>query len=166
MSRSSWISLPHNPTPLSCHKASGLRSLHHTANSHWLSTLHIVTYMFQCYSFNSSLPSPGLFQTPWSYHFLLFIGSCRLQHRPSVQTTNLATSQAWAKDDLRPFLHWQTTGPGPKARAQETGSCEYGPGPLGSISSLSLQAHFLPPCQMHPLHVICQQAIQQLFNFP
>ena len=28
----------------------------HTANSHWLSILHVIMYMFLCYSFNLSLP--------------------------------------------------------------------------------------------------------------
>ena len=42
--------------PLGCHRAPGLSSLHHTAHSHWLSILHMVIYMFQCYPFSSSLP--------------------------------------------------------------------------------------------------------------
>ena len=45
---------PPHPTPLCYHRASAWGSLHHTANCHWLSVLHIVMYMFQCYS----LPSP------------------------------------------------------------------------------------------------------------
>ena len=48
--------LPPHPTPLGCHRAPDLSSLHHTANSHWLSVLHMVTYMFQCYSLYSSHP--------------------------------------------------------------------------------------------------------------
>ena len=28
----------------------------HTSNSHWLSVLHMVTYIFQCYSLKSSYP--------------------------------------------------------------------------------------------------------------
>ena len=51
---------PLHPTPLGCHRAPGLSSLHHIAKFHWLSILHRVMYMFQCYSFNSSLPSPTL----------------------------------------------------------------------------------------------------------
>ena len=39
--------LPH-PTTLGYHRASDLSSMHHTANSHWLSVLHTVMYMFQC----------------------------------------------------------------------------------------------------------------------
>ena len=31
-----------------------LSSLHRTANSHWLSILHMVIYIFQCYSLTSS----------------------------------------------------------------------------------------------------------------
>ena len=44
------------PTPLGCHRAPALGSLHHTANSHWLSILHMVMCMFPCCSLNSSLP--------------------------------------------------------------------------------------------------------------
>ena len=42
---------PH-PTPLGCHQTLGLSSMCPTANSHWLSILHVVMYMFHCYSFN------------------------------------------------------------------------------------------------------------------
>ena len=48
--------LPLHPTPLGCHRAPGLGSLHHTGNFHQLSVLHMVMYMFQCYSLNSSHP--------------------------------------------------------------------------------------------------------------
>ena len=43
MSRPSWIFLPPptHPTPLGCHKSPGVSSLHHSANSHWLSILHM-----------------------------------------------------------------------------------------------------------------------------
>ena len=53
--------LPPHSTPLGCHKApawgSALGSLHHIANSHWLSTLHMVMYMFEYYSLKSSQPT-------------------------------------------------------------------------------------------------------------
>ena len=35
-------------------RAVDLSSLYHTANSHWLSILHMLIYIFQCYSFNLS----------------------------------------------------------------------------------------------------------------
>ena len=41
--------------PLGCDRDLGLSSLCHTANSHWLSVLHMVMYMFQCYPLNSFL---------------------------------------------------------------------------------------------------------------
>ena len=47
--------LPPHPT-LDCHRAPGWISLCHTANSHWLSILHIIVHVFLCYSFNLSLP--------------------------------------------------------------------------------------------------------------
>ena len=54
----SWTFLPPHPTPLGCHRALDLKSLHHTANLYWL-FLHMVMYLFQCYSSSSSLsPSP------------------------------------------------------------------------------------------------------------
>ena len=56
MSPPSSTSLPPHPTPLGCHRVPALCSLHHTANSHWLSTLHMVMYMFQRCSLKSSHP--------------------------------------------------------------------------------------------------------------
>ena len=44
------LPLPPYPTPLGGDRALGLSSQHHTANSHWLSVLHMVMYMFQCFS--------------------------------------------------------------------------------------------------------------------
>ena len=49
---------PPHPTPLDCHGALGLSFLCHIANDHWLSILHMVMYMFPCYSFNSGRPLP------------------------------------------------------------------------------------------------------------
>ena len=54
----SFLNLPPHPTPLGCHRALG--SLHHTANSHWLSILHMIVYMFRCYSLKSSHSLPPL----------------------------------------------------------------------------------------------------------
>ena len=47
----SWTSLPlpMPPIPLGCHKAPGLSPLYHTANSHWLSILHMVMYVFMLF---------------------------------------------------------------------------------------------------------------------
>ena len=50
----SWTSHPPHLTPQGCHRVLDLKSLHHTANLHWL-FLHMVMYMFQYYSFSSSL---------------------------------------------------------------------------------------------------------------
>ena len=44
--------IPSYPNPLGCH--SGLSSLCHTANSHLLSILLMVMYMFPCYSLSLS----------------------------------------------------------------------------------------------------------------
>ena len=58
MSFPSWTSLP-SPTPSHpsrLSQRSDLISVHNTANSHWLSVLHMIIYMFQCSSLNSSHP--------------------------------------------------------------------------------------------------------------
>ena len=49
------------PPPTLCHpsrwsESPGLSSLSHITNSHWLSILHKLMYMFPCYSFHSSHP--------------------------------------------------------------------------------------------------------------
>ena len=38
------------PIPVGCLRALALGALHHVTNSHWLSILNRVMYMFQCYS--------------------------------------------------------------------------------------------------------------------
>ena len=60
---SSWtpLLLPPHLTPLGCHRSPAWGSLHLTSNSHWLSVLHTVMYMFHCYSLKSSHP---LLQSP------------------------------------------------------------------------------------------------------
>ena len=58
MSPSSWTSLP-PPTPSHTSrlsKSTELSSPCHSANSHLLSALHMVMYMFPCYCLNSSHP--------------------------------------------------------------------------------------------------------------
>ena len=56
MSPPSWTSFP-PPSPAHPSRLSqspSLGSLRHTANSLWLSVLHMIVYMFACYSLNSS----------------------------------------------------------------------------------------------------------------
>ena len=48
----SWIFLPSS----SWSQSPGLSSLHHTANPHWLSSLHMVIYTFPCRSLHPSHP--------------------------------------------------------------------------------------------------------------
>ena len=58
MSPPSGSSLP-PPTPFHHFRllqSPGLSSVSHTANSHWLSILHMVVYMFPCYFLRSSHP--------------------------------------------------------------------------------------------------------------
>ena len=42
--------LPPHPVPLGCPKALALGALLHASNLHWSPILHMVIYMFQCYS--------------------------------------------------------------------------------------------------------------------
>jgi len=48
--------LPPHPVPLGCPRALTLSALLHPLNSHWSSILHMVMYMFQCCSLQSSQP--------------------------------------------------------------------------------------------------------------
>ena len=45
--------LPPHPISLGCPRAPTLSVLLHASNLHWSSVLHVVIYMFQCYSLNS-----------------------------------------------------------------------------------------------------------------
>ena len=67
--------LPHHPIPLCCPRAPALGALNHTPNLYWSSVLHMVTYMFQCYSLKSShpllLPLRSAFETVFGNAFLL-----------------------------------------------------------------------------------------------
>ena len=48
--------LPPYPIPLGCPRAPALDALLYVLNLHWSSILHMVMYMFQCYSIKSSHP--------------------------------------------------------------------------------------------------------------
>ena len=77
----SWtsLSLPTQPTHLNFHRALGFSSLHHIANSHWLSILHMyckIVYMFPYCFLNLShllLPSlcPQVFSLCLHFHCCL-----------------------------------------------------------------------------------------------
>ena len=69
----SWtpLSPSSHPIPLGCPRAPALGALLHVLNSHYSSILHIIMYMFQCYSFKSSHPC-FLPLSPFIY-FYLFI---------------------------------------------------------------------------------------------
>ena len=86
----SLLNLP--PTPLGCHRAP-IYLLCHTADSHGLSILHMVMYMFQCYSLNLSLPLlPPLCLRPllvklkagWMICSSLNPGTGRHTHHPRI----------------------------------------------------------------------------------
>ena len=103
MSPPSWVTFP-PPTPLRplpCHRARGLSSLCHTANSHWRSVLHMVMYMLQCGSPSLSHllllpPCPQVFPTPAfhccpAYRFIntIFLDCMLLSFIPWVVTNSL-----------------------------------------------------------------------------
>ena len=46
--------IPPHCIPLGCPRAQALSALLHASNLHWSSALHMVIYMFQCYSLRSS----------------------------------------------------------------------------------------------------------------
>ena len=48
--------LPPHPIPLGCPLAPALSALLHVSNLYCSSTLHMIIYMFQCYSLKSSYP--------------------------------------------------------------------------------------------------------------
>ena len=48
--------LPPHSIPLGCPRAPALGAQLHASNLHWASILHMVMYMFQCYSLKSSHP--------------------------------------------------------------------------------------------------------------
>ena len=48
------LQLPPHSIPLGCPRASALGALPHASNLHWPSVLHMVMYMCQCYSLESS----------------------------------------------------------------------------------------------------------------
>ena len=70
--------LPAQPIPEGCPSALALSALFHASNLDWLSILHMVTYMFQCYSLKSSHPRL-LPQSPKS--ILYSCVSCCLAYR-------------------------------------------------------------------------------------
>ena len=80
----SWtpLSPPSPPQTLGCPRAPALSALLHALNLHWWSILHMVIYMFQCYSLKLSHPhllphSPKV----CSLHLCLF---CSLAYRVIV----------------------------------------------------------------------------------
>ena len=71
--------LPPHLIPLGWSRAVALSAVLHASSLHWSSILHMVTYMFQCYSLKSSHPH-FLLQTPkvCSLYLCLF---CCLAYR-------------------------------------------------------------------------------------
>ena len=88
--------LPPHPIPLGYPRAPALRALIHKLNLHWLSILHMVIYMFQCYSLKSSYPYL-LPQSPkvCSLHLCLF---CCLAYRVIVTGSEGKVSASNAGD--------------------------------------------------------------------
>ena len=82
--------LPPHPTPLGCPSAPALSALFHALNLDWSSISHMVIYMFQCYSFESSHPRL-LPQNPkvCSLHLCLF---CYLTYRVIIQLSSVTLS--------------------------------------------------------------------------
>ena len=60
--------IPHHLIPLGCLRTLALNSLLHASNLHWSSILHMVIYMFQCFSLKSS--HTHLLPQSWKILFL------------------------------------------------------------------------------------------------
>ena len=67
--------LPSYPFLPGCQRVPALGSPHHMSNSHWLSILHLVIYMFQRYSLKSSHPHL-LPRSPKVCYLYLFLFCC------------------------------------------------------------------------------------------
>ena len=67
---------PSTSYPSRLFRAPALGALLHASNSHWLSILHMVMYMFQCYSLKSS--HPLLLLSPKVCLCLLCCPACRI----------------------------------------------------------------------------------------
>ena len=72
--------LPPYIIPLGCPRALALGALLHASNLHWSSILHMVMYMFQCYSLKPPHPHPlALSPKVCSLHIcLLCCPACRI----------------------------------------------------------------------------------------
>ena len=98
----SWTSsyLPPHPIPLGHPSAPALSTLSHALNLDWWSVSHMIIYMFQCYSLQSSHPRL-LPQSPkdCSVHVCLF---CCLAYRVIVTTpVFLPVESAWTEEPVR-----------------------------------------------------------------
>ena len=73
--------LPPISNPLGCPKALALSALLQGSNLHWSSILHMIIYMFQCYSLKSSHPCLLLLSTKVSslHLCLLCCSACRIK---------------------------------------------------------------------------------------
>ena len=80
-----------NPIPLGCPRAPAFIALLHATNLLWSSILHMVTYMFQCYSLKSSHP-------------LL------LSHSPKVSFLHLCLFCCLAYMVIGALLPWESEG--------------------------------------------------------
>ena len=109
----SWTSflLPPDPTLLGCHSTPGLSSLHHTANSHWLSILQAslvaqqLRICLQCKSCKRPGFDPWVRKIPWKRLWQPIPISC-LENpvsRGAWQATVHGVTRSWAQ------LKWLST---------------------------------------------------------
>ena len=77
--------LPPHRIPPGCPRAPALSALLHALNLHCLSVLHMVIYLFQCYSLKSSHPCllPQSLRV-CSLHLCLFCSFCCLLYRVNI----------------------------------------------------------------------------------
>ena len=104
--------LPPRPSPLGCHRA-WFEFPPLTANSHWLSTLHMVMCIFRCYSLHTSYPFllslPSILPLPPAAFISLFSVSVSLEEiRPFLQ---MLQGSRLASSPSKGLLHAQIIAP-------------------------------------------------------
>ena len=97
----SLFQLPLYPIPLGCPRTLTLGAMLHASNLHWSSVLHMVMYMFQCFSFKS--PHPYLLPLiPKVYCLCLCLFCC-----PACRIVDIIFLNSYIQ--YLPFSFWLTS---------------------------------------------------------
>ena len=111
---------PPHPTSLGCHKAGALGSQRHTANSHWLSLLHMVIICFNAALSNHPTPS-------FVSKSLLCLLPCKWDHQYSLSRCHIYALIYDICHDCISYVHsgskWQHGSPAPQGLLLPAASC-------------------------------------------